>query len=104
YTYGADNYSADNYIQKYTAAGALSWTYDLTQYGAFSGYISDLAVDNAGNSYVAGPYPFTNTAGGYYSLVSVNTGGALRYYNNTNSTSTPTMFEVWNLAYSCDYS
>ncbi|HTB05807.1 MAG TPA: hypothetical protein VK806_02555, partial [Bacteroidia bacterium] len=106
YIYGA---GTDNYVQKYTAAGALSWTYTLTQYGTFSGYISDMAVDQAGNTYIPGPYPYTNGAGGDYTMLSLKPAGTLRYFNNTSpinsgSAAPNEIFEVWNVAYSCDFS
>ncbi|MGP8217501.1 MAG: PKD domain-containing protein [Bacteroidia bacterium] len=88
--------------QKYTAAGALSWTYSYTQYGS-QGYVSDLAVDLAGDSYVPMPYDATNANGDHYALISLTPAGALRYYYNTDTHPMGTIFEVWNLAYSCSY-
>ncbi|HEX8325938.1 MAG TPA: T9SS type A sorting domain-containing protein [Hymenobacter sp.] len=43
-----------SYVAKYTSAGALAWTMDLTGNGDVR--VSDLAVDAAGNSYVLGSY------------------------------------------------
>ncbi|HTB07533.1 MAG TPA: SprB repeat-containing protein, partial [Bacteroidia bacterium] len=91
-----------HYVQKYTTAGALSWTYSLTQYGTVANDVSDLAVDVAGNTYVPGPYGYTNSVGNAWSIISLNTGGTLRYFNNASSPAN--MFEVWNISYSCDYS
>src|SRR5581483_7600729 len=38
--------------QQYSPGGALVWTYNFTQYPATT-YMSDLAIDQKGNSYVA---------------------------------------------------
>ncbi|HTB06688.1 MAG TPA: T9SS type A sorting domain-containing protein [Bacteroidia bacterium] len=89
------------YLQKYTATGTLAWTYLLTQFGS-PGYVSDLAVDPAGNTYIPMPYPDTNSAGKYnfFGLVSLNTLGGVRYFNDTDTHHYDTLFEVWNLVYS----
>ena len=90
----------DSYVQKYSPTGSLSWTYTLSQYGAFSNYVSALAVDMKGNTYIPMPYGNTNAAGGYYGLLCLNTSGSLIYYNNTNPLANPKMFEVWSLVFS----
>jgi gliding motility-associated-like protein len=92
-----------SYEQKYSTAGALLWTYSFTQFGS-PGYVSDLAVDVAGLSFVPIPYPSLNTVGNYYGLVSLKTNGTLNYYYSTDPTPYGTIFEVWNLPYSCGYS
>ncbi len=88
------------YVQKYDPTGLLKWSYTFNEYSGTD--ISDLAVDPAGNTYVASPYMFSNSNGKQYAMVSLNTAGARNYfydtYNNTD------VFETWVLAYSCNYS
>ena len=69
YIMGGGTFGADIYVQKYTSGGALVWTTALTQFGTFGGYVSDMAVDVAGNTYVPGPYPFTNSVGNAWSIM-----------------------------------
>jgi gliding motility-associated-like protein len=61
-----------------------------------------LAVDPAGNSYVASPYTYSNSTGNQYAMVCINTGGTQTYFYNTYASNN--IAETWNLAYSCNYS
>ncbi|HWY97680.1 MAG TPA: SprB repeat-containing protein, partial [Bacteroidia bacterium] len=92
------------YVQKYTTAGALSWTYTLSQYTAsgFPESQSDMAVDPAGNTYVPSSYSYSNASGFQYAMIKLNAGGTLNYFYNTYP-GTYTVFEIWNVAYSCNY-
>ncbi|HXC06236.1 MAG TPA: hypothetical protein VNZ86_15870, partial [Bacteroidia bacterium] len=104
YIYGMQNifsFSKLTYLQKYNPAGTLVWTYTFNQYPGAS-FQSDLAVDPAGNSYVASPYTYSNSTGNQYAMVCINTGGTQSYFYNTYGNSN--ISETWNLAYSCNYS
>ncbi|HWY97593.1 MAG TPA: hypothetical protein VNY36_00790, partial [Bacteroidia bacterium] len=74
YIMGGPNTSHEIYEQQYSPGGALVWTYHFTQYSNYVYYISDLAVDNAGNSYVPAPYSYSNASGQQYAMVSLNSG------------------------------
>jgi gliding motility-associated-like protein len=88
------------YTQKYTAAGALSWTYTFNEYGN-SSWVAGMAVDPAGNSYVGQPKgSHTNTAGMYYEMVCLATGGTRTYFNQTYAIQD--IYETLTLAYSCN--
>jgi gliding motility-associated-like protein len=102
YIQGIDAGTKYMYVQKYTAAGALSWTYTYNQYGnTGTPWLSDLAVDPAGNTYVGQPKGnYLNTAGMYYAIVCLNTAGVLSYYYSTYNVKD--IYETLNLAYSCN--
>ncbi len=90
------------YMQKYTFTGALAWTYNMTQYG-FQTSISDMTIDPSGNTYTGNPYYYSNGGGGSYALLCLDQTGTLVYFNNTYNNSGGTVFENWNLGYSCQY-
>lgn len=107
--YASAGWNLRQFIQKYTNAGVLAWTYQLTEYqGGNSDYsVSDLVVSPAGDSYVATHYQasaaFGVCGGNQYGMVSVNTGGVRNYFYCGAGTNND-IFETWNLAYSCNYS
>jgi gliding motility-associated-like protein len=100
YILGMDATTKEMYVQKYTPAGTLAWTYQFTEFGS-SSWQSDLAVDPAGNSYVAAPKPYTNANNFTYAAVGVNTSGVRIYFYNTYNANT--IFETLSMAYSCTY-
>ncbi len=108
YIYGgtAISFSVSTYEQQYSPAGALVWTYAYSMYGPTE-YLADMAVDAAGNSYVAAPYTYSNANFMQYALVSVNSAGIQKYFFNTYSRPADPpydgIFETWNLAFSCDH-
>jgi len=100
YITGIDGGTKLCYTQKYTAAGALSWTYTFNEYGT-SNFVAGMAVDPAGNSYVGQPKgSHTNTAGMYYEMVCVATNGIRTYFNQTYNIQD--IYETLTLAYSCN--
>ena len=105
YVYGMDaifGFNHTTYLQKYSSAGALLWTYTFSQYPATgASFQSDLAVDPAGNSYVASPYIYTNASGNQYAMVCVSPSGSQSYFYNTYASNN--ISETWNLAYSCNH-
>ncbi len=101
YILGYDSGTKLMYLQKYTSGGAFVWTYPFNEYPGKS-WESDLAVDLAGNSYVAGPKGFVNGGGQNYAMVCIATGGT-RTYLNTAYTGTD-VYEVLNEAYNCNTS
>ncbi|HXB12947.1 MAG TPA: hypothetical protein VNZ45_13250, partial [Bacteroidia bacterium] len=91
--------SSAMYIQKYLSTGALSWTYDLSQYGRNTA-ISDLAVDPLGNTYTPQSWYYTNAGGGSYAMLCLSSTGTLKYFYNTYNNSQGIVFETWGTAYS----
>jgi gliding motility-associated-like protein len=106
YVYGMDTtfgFSHGTFLQKYGPTSTLLWTYTFSQYPASTAnYQSDLAVDPAGNSYVASPYTFSNASGNQYDMVCIGTAGTQTYFYNAYASNN--ISETWNLAYSCNHS
>ena len=78
-------FSADGYVTKYNANGAVSWS---TLFGGTSGEaVNDIAVDANGNSYIVGTTGnfFTTTAGAFQTTFS---GGVEGFLSKINSTGT----------------
>ncbi|GAB2470245.1 hypothetical protein GCM10011375_40910 [Hymenobacter qilianensis] len=62
--------NTDGYLAKYTPAGALAWVRQVGSPG--SDYVSDVAVDAAGNAYVTGDFSGSMALGNNVSLVGGN--------------------------------
>ncbi|MGZ3862988.1 MAG: DUF7948 domain-containing protein [Bacteroidia bacterium] len=75
-------------LLKYSAAGALAWTY-VTPYDTASGWLGTLATDLAGNSYV--------TMGSTAQLNKVTSAGS-SVYNVTGGSND----EYWDITFNCD--
>ncbi len=94
-------YSGACVIQKYSAIGALVLTYSLTEYGTQSS-ISDMTIDPVtGNTYTTNPYYYVNGGGGSYAMIRLTSAGALSYFYNTYANAGGTVFETWNVKWSC---
>ncbi|HXC04189.1 MAG TPA: SprB repeat-containing protein, partial [Bacteroidia bacterium] len=104
YILGIDESTRNQWTQKYTSGGALRWSYRYAQFtpGYTPELQSDLAVDPSGNTYVAAPFTYSNANAVQYALVKLDSTGSLVYFYNTNNSSS--IYETWNLAYSCNYS
>lgn len=101
YVFGADATGME-YVQQYSPAGSLNWTYKLSQYSTSGTFdVADMVCDKAGNTYIASPYNFASSPD-QWAMVSLYPNGTLRYFNSTDTNSN--IFETWNLAYSCTYS
>lgn len=82
-------------LLKYNSAGTLQWTYN-TPYDTANFWLGTFAVDNAGNSYVAGGSPAA--------MVKVNTSGTV-VWNNPSPGGLGTgnlLIEWWSISFNCD--
>jgi gliding motility-associated-like protein len=89
YVYGGDSPMR---LRKYSAAGALVWTYN-TPWDTTTYWIGSLKTDLAGNSYI--------TSGTRGSIRKINTGGTMDW-ESANSGPFPEV-EFWSLDFNCDY-
>ena len=77
-------------LLKYTAAGAIVWTY-TTPWDTANNWLGTLATDNLGNSYV--------TSGSIAAMQKVNNAAGLVWSYNAPAASTD---EYWTISFNCD--
>ncbi len=87
------------YVQKYSPAGALIWTFNLTQGMNFIQNIGDLSVDPAGNAYVSCGFYMIGYFFADCAHAKLDPAGVLVW----NKASSPLLYENWRNAFNCDF-
>jgi gliding motility-associated-like protein len=96
--FGPQNFSPITmYVQKYSAAGALQWTFNVNSAQPnFDCLTGDIAVDPQGNSYITDGLSFTVID---CQMIKISPAGAQVWCTPLS----PNLYENWRAIFNCDY-